>query len=293
MDKKKMNKNKKWVFAVIGIAVVVFIGSRILAPKDMVYETVEAKTEDVITWYSFSGNIEANNREIVLSERPFTVGEIYVSEGDMVEVGTVLLESDGENDPEASIEGEVSEIFVKESESITPGMKLMSIVDYMDLEVSVKVDEFELDAVTEGKEVMVRVNALDNEYSGKVESISKEGTVINGVTYFIAVVKLDYDASLKVGMSAEVTLLKEEAIGVITLPMTAIGFYDDNSPYVLKMDSDGAAVKSPITTGIHDGTLVEIKEGVKDGESILLSEPEEVGGFGIGGGRPDFAGGDE
>lgn len=260
----------------------------------MTYETVEAKTGDVITWYSFAGNIEANNREIILSDSPFTVGEIFVTEEEMVEAGTVLLESGGGDDPEAGIEGEVAEIFVKENETVSPGTKLMSIVDYKDLEVSVKVDEFELDAVTVGKEVTVRVNALDKEFGGTVLSLSKEGTVLNGVTYFMAVVQLDFDESLKVGMSAEVTLLKDEAKGAVTLPMSAIQFNDDNTPYVLKMGSEGKAVKSPITTGIHDGTLVEITEGVDSGESILLGEIVEAGGFGFGGGMGrDLPGGEE
>jgi len=284
LEKRKKNKNRKWIFILAGAAIVLFAGSRLLAPKPVVYDTVEAETGDVITWYSFAGNIEANNREIVLSDSPFTVGEIFVTEGELVEAGTVLLESAAGDDPEAGIAGEVAEILVKENETVSPGTKLMSIVDYSDLEVSVKVDEFELGAVTAGKDVTVRVNALDKEFSGTVESLSKEGTVLNGVTYFMAVVQLDYDESLKVGMSAEVTLLKDEVKGAVTLPMSAIQFNEDNTPYVLKMGSEGIAEKSAITTGIHDGTVVEITEGVDAGESILLGKIAETGGFGFGGG---------
>ncbi|MFH5836274.1 HlyD family efflux transporter periplasmic adaptor subunit [Proteiniclasticum sp. C24MP] len=245
MDKnrKKNKKNKKWIAALVGTAVVLFVGSRIIAPKPVAYEAVEAKTEDIITWYSFAGNIEANSREVLLSDSPFTVGEIYVEVGDLVEEGTELLESGSEENPKSGIEGEITEVFVKENESVSPGTKLVSIVDYSALEVVVKVDEFELDAVTEGKEVVVRVNALNKDYKGTVESLSKEGTVMNGVTYFMAVVQLDYDDALKVGMSTEVTLLKEEVKGAVTLPMTAIKFHDDNTPYVLKMGPEGTTVK--------------------------------------------------
>lgn len=284
MEKRKKSRNMKWVVIVGGIAVAVFAGSRLLAPKPVVHDTVLVASGDIITYYSFAGNIEANHREIVLSDRPFTVEEILVAVEDQVEVGTVLLESGEGDDPEAGIQGEVSEVFVKENESVSPGTKLMSIVDYSDLEVSVKVDEYELDAVTKGKGVVVRVNALEKEFSGKIESISKEGTVLNGVTYFMAVVQLDYDEALKIGMSAEVTLMKDEVKGAITLPMSAIQFNEDNTPYVLMMGSEGAAVKSAITTGIHDGTTVEITEGVKVGDTVLLEAMEVPGGFGFGGG---------
>lgn len=294
MEKRKKKRNRKWVFALIGLGLVLFIGSRILAPKPMVYDSVEAKTEDVITFYSFAGNIEANKREVLLSDSPFTVGEIHVEVGELIEAGAEILESGKEENPRSGIAGEVTEVFVQENESVSPGTKLVSIVDYSDLEVVVKVDEFELGAVIEGKEVTVRVNALDQEFRGTVESLSKEGTVMNGVTYFMAVVQLDYDDALKVGMSAEVTLLKDEAKDVVTLPMSAIQFNEDNTPYVLKRDSEGSAVKEDIVTGIHDGTRVEIIEGVEAGESILLGETAEAGGFGIGGGlRQNLPGGEE
>jgi HlyD family secretion protein len=116
---------------------------------------------------------------------------------------------------------------------------------------------------------------------------------MNGVTYFMAVVKLEDDDALKVGMSTEVTLLKEEVKGAVTLPMTAIRFHDDNTPYVLKKGTEGIAVEVDITTGIHDGTRVEIIEGVQVGESILLEETGQTSGFGIGGGlRQELPGGE-
>ena len=293
MEKKKKKSKKKWIITLVGIAVVLFIGSRILVPKPMSYESVEGKSEDITTWYSFSGNIEANNREVLFADSPFTVAEILVEAGDLVEAGTELLEIESGENPASEMSGEITEVFVEENESVSPGTKLISIVDYSDLEVVVKVDEFELDAVTEGKEVVVRVNALDKEYSGTVESLSKEGTVMNGVTYFMAVVKLEDDDALKVGMSTEVTLLKEEVKGAVTLPMTAIRFHDDNTPYVLKKGTEGIAVEVDITTGIHDGTRVEIIEGVQVGESILLEETGQTSGFGIGGGlRQELPGGE-
>ena len=267
-----------------GAAIVVFAGSRLLAPKPLTFESVLAESKDITTWYSFAGNIEANSRETILSERSATIDDIYVTEGELVKEGKDLLNPSSGVNPEAGMDGEVAEIYVEENQIVSPGAKLMMIVDYTDLSVSVKVDEYELAAVTAGKEVKVSVSAIGREFTGVVESISKEGSIINGVTYFLAVVQLQYDESLKVGMSAEVTLLKDEAKNVVTLPMAAIQFNDDNTAYVLKEGAEGIAIKSPITTGINDGKLVEILSGVNEDERILLGEPTEAAGFGLGSG---------
>ena len=64
--------------------------------------------------------------------------------------------------------------------------------------------------------------------------MSKEGQIVNGVTFFTATIDLEKDDSVKIGMSAEVKLVNSNATGVVTLPMKAIQFDDNNSPYVLK-----------------------------------------------------------
>lgn len=275
---------RNWVLVIAGLAVVGFVGNTLLSQKTVPYESVRAKTSDITTWYSFAGNIEANNRETILSQRSATIDEIFVAEGELVAKGKDLLNPSSGDNPEAGMDGEVAEIFVEENETVSPGTKLMTLVDYTDLEVSVKVDEYELAAVTPGKEVQVRISAIDQVFPGVVERIAKEGTIQNGVTYFLAVVKLEYQEALKVGMSAEVTLLKNEVKNAITLPMTAIQFNEDNTAYVYKKNAEGLPAKSPIETGINDGTTVEILGGVTVDEEILLGVNPTTGSFGFGGG---------
>ena len=54
--------------------------------------------------------------------------------------------------------------------------------------------------------------------------------------------------------------------------MKAIQFDDNNNPYVLKKGEKNAAVKTEITTGINDGTTVEVKSGVSSEETILYTK---------------------
>ncbi|MPM50847.1 hypothetical protein SDC9_97593 [bioreactor metagenome] len=146
-------------------------------------------------------------------------------------------------------------------------------------------------ALAKGKETAVNIGALDKEIKGTISSISKEGQITNGVTYFMATIDLEKDESIKIGMSAEVTLLNSSAAGVVTLPMTVIQFDENNKPFVLKKDENGAPVKTEITTGINDGTIVEIKSGVKAGETILYQKvAATTQGMGFTGGDANTSG---
>ena len=289
MIKKKKSKMKKWIVIVAVVAIGAFFGNKLLTPKPLSYESVMAKSGDIATYYAFSGNIEAKNREIIIASRAAQIDEILVEKGELIEEGKDVINPSLGSNIEAGMDGEVAQILVEENDQVTPGTKLMEIVDYVNLMVSVKVDEFDLDAVQVGDEVLVKVTSLNKEIKGTISSISKEGQIISGVTYFIAEVDLEVDDTLKVGMSTEITLLAKESLGVVTLPMEAISFESDNTPYVLKPAADGAVVKEAITTGISDGMKVEILSGVTKDETVLYPKAAAMG---FGPGMGDRIGGD-
>ncbi|MHB8128309.1 MAG: efflux RND transporter periplasmic adaptor subunit [Mobilitalea sp.] len=286
MRSKKRSKIKKWITISIVIIVVVGLGAAFLMrPTPTRYESVAAETGDITTYYSFSGNIATKNRQTVISEKVMQISEIVMSEGDKVEEGDVLMKSTTGDEIVAKISGEIVNLNVEENAQVMTGIKLLEIVDYSDLEISVKVDEYDISAIEVGKETSVTIGAIDKELTGTISSISKEGQVLNGITFFIATIDLEPDDSLRVGMSAEVKLTSNQAIGVVTLPMTTIQFDENNNPYVLKKDENGTIVNTEITTGINDSSTVEVTSGVTNAEDIYYpSTTAAAGGFGFGAG---------
>lgn len=158
---------------------------------------------------------------------------------------------------------------MKENAQVMAGAKLLEIVVYDNLEVNVKVDEYDIAALEKGKVTTVKIGAIDKEIKETVSSMSKEGQVVNDVAYFIATIDLEKDSSLKIGMSAEVKLVSKKVEGVVTVPMSAIQFDNNNKPFIFRKGEKGEAIKTDVTTGINDGTTVEINFGVSSGETIL------------------------
>src|SRR5699024_4653938 len=69
----------------------------ILKPKEEKFEEETAKTQDITTYYSFSGNIEAKDSQIVVSTTMLPIKKLYVKEGDFVKKGDVLFVLDDSN----------------------------------------------------------------------------------------------------------------------------------------------------------------------------------------------------
>lgn len=270
--KKKAKVRKLLIWGIIAIAVTASATVYLLRPKPLSYDSAVAQKGDITTNYTFSGNIEAKNRQAVVAERIIQVSKIYFLEGEKVKAGDVLIGTTTGEKIKAKINGEVANLEVDEGSQVMAGTKLMDIVDYDNLQIGIKVDEYDLPAVKPGKAATVRIEAIQKDLQGTVRSIAKEGSVVNGVTFFTAVIDPKKDQSLKIGMTADVTILNQKAGGVVTLPMTAIQFDANNKPYVLKMGANKAMVQTMITTGINNGQKAEIKQGVTEGETVYYAK---------------------
>lgn len=277
MDKRRKKNHKTLtIIGIIAVALTALISYFAMRPADLSYEKVKTQTGNIITYYSFSGNVTSKNRQTVLSERMMQISKIYIEKGEEVKEGDVLLETTTGDKLKSKIDGEVALINVEENKQVAPGMLLVEIVDYNNLEVVFKADEFDVGALETGKEAVIYIPAAKKKFKGEIHDISKEGQIANGVTFYMATVDIEQDGNIRNGMSAEVKLLSNKAENVVIIPMNVIQFDEQNQPYVLKNGSKNSVIKQKITTGINDGTFVEIKDGVASGEEVLYKNDLEL-----------------
>lgn len=170
----------------------------------------------------------------------------------------------------AEVDGEVSDIHVVENESIVMGKPIMDIVNFNNLEIVLKVDEYDLASISLGKDAEVTISSIGENVKGKVTDISKQATVVNGVSYFETIVSLEKNENLRVGLTAEVEIIKESAVNATVISMKALQFDENNLPYVYYRDASGKVVTKQVKVGINDGIIVEITEGIEAGETILV-----------------------
>lgn len=271
---KKANV-KKIVTTVIVIGIVGLVGTPIITSKQGLerdYKLAEVSVRDLETNYSFTGNISSKKTQNVISTNVAKIEEIEVSEGDKVEKDDVLFITTDGTKIKSSINGTVNKIFVDEDEQVMSGTILCEVVDFENLELIIKIDEYDIDSIVTDKEMDVFVNAIDTEVSGKVSKVSNTAIIQNGVAYFEGVVSLEKIEDIKVGMSAEASIIKEKKEGALVLEAEAITFNDENEATVLIENSSGEKVEKVVKVGMSDGVYIEILEGLSLNDVVYYQE---------------------
>ncbi len=111
----------------------------------------------------------------------------------------------------------------------------------------------------------------DKSYEGKVSSISPNPIVDQSgiVTYKVSVLLNVPDENIKNGMTASVAFIAQQVKGVVTIPVEAV-VRANGAPSVEVQASDGSTGWVKVKTGLTNGKIVEIKEGLKAGDKVLI-----------------------
>lgn len=266
--KKKTKKILIWVvvIALIAIAALYAMGQR----QQVNYDEETARTLDIETFYTFSGNVEADSFKVVAATTRGTVKEWKFEEGDKVEEDDAVMAPKSGAQLKSPMDGTISDIYVDEDETYTPGEALFRVADYDHPLVRIKVDEYDVSAISKGMTVDVKVQATGDTLTGTVRRIAQEATVANDLAYYEVIVDLPQDGNLVMGLTCEVIVPRESVQNATTVSMKAIQYDDNGKPFVYCYNRNNEIVEQTVLLGINDGTIVEIKDGIRTGEVVLV-----------------------
>lgn len=143
-----------------------------------------------------------------------------------------------------------------------------------DVSIVLPVSETDLASLAEGQTVKVKLGADEERvYDGVISNINEVGTYGATGSKFTVTVRVPNDGSIKLGMSANLSITVAEASDVLTVPVSAVnGAGDDKFVNVYDAET-GETAPVPVTTGITDGITVEVSgEGLHEGDSVVLNE---------------------
>ncbi|MDO4285849.1 MAG: efflux RND transporter periplasmic adaptor subunit [Eubacteriales bacterium] len=172
----------------------------------------------------------------------------------------------------SSYNGVVSSVSVAAGDTLQTGTALITVNDYDDVTVTVSVSEDDISSIAEGDSVNIMIDAYpDGDFSGTVNDIgdSSYNSSTGETTYEVEVLISGANESLYNGMTTEVTFVTKETREVLYVSNRAITRRDGRS-YVKMYDENGDVTEREVTTGFSDGTNVEIKEGLSEGDTVLI-----------------------
>ena len=268
---RKSRKVWKWVIGILVVLAVAAVVMLSLLQRSTPQYTEEiAKTQDIITYYTFSGNLEPGDAQVVVARSRGTVKELLKDEGDTVADEEAVIQPKSGSKIESTMAGTISDMYVKADDDYTPGTELFRVADYAHPLLKIKVDEYDISALQKGMEVTVTVQATGKTLTGSITRIAQEATVVNDIAYYEVEISVPQDGSLVMGLTCEVSVLRESALNATTVSMDAIQYDESNKPYVYCYSRGNEVVRQSVLLGINNGVLVEVRDGVKSGETILL-----------------------
>jgi HlyD family secretion protein len=170
----------------------------------------------------------------------------------------------------------------------TPTLFLIA-QDLTKMQVDSNVSESDIGYVRSGQKATFRVDAFpDRDFAGTVTQVRQAPiTVQNVVTYDVVVSVENPELLLKPGMTANVNVITASKGNVVRVPIDALRFAPPGQPPADSAAVDGAPGRQTrvwvlasrkvapvtITTGLSDGTWVEVAEGdVQAGDRVVTDE---------------------
>lgn len=185
-------------------------------------------------------------------------------------------------DPRQRMYGGGMNMELKVGGKIHPHHPLMTIPDLSFYKVNLQVNEGDVNKVAAGLKVQIRPEAIPNtNFTGKVTKVSRVSgqqqwwAASDGGSKFDVEIEMDgTDARLRPGMKCKSEILIEEVTGVVYVPIDSI-FEKDGKTFVYVVAS--APQQREVKPGRANQDVIEILEGLKEGEKVTLYDPSRAG----------------
>lgn len=178
------------------------------------------------------------------------------------------------------IDGVVLSRAVDEGQTVASGFSTPTLFtianDLTQMRVIANVDEADIGAVKDGQRVEFQVDAYpEDTFAGTVTQVRLQATTTsNVVTYQVVIDAPNPDLKLMPGLTANITIYTLEKEGVLAVPVRALRFTPENEKYQentvwLQKKPGEALVPVQVTTGLTDGVMTEITEGLSAGDMVV------------------------
>ena len=278
-EKKKRGKKRKLVRRIIlALILVVILGGAawlgIMSLRQeytVTYDEYSATTGTISNALSFSGSLQARSNVTYTASSPATVRAVYVTREQNVKAGDALMRLSSGQTVEAEFDGRINQLYVAEGDKVSSGANLVQVVDFEHLQVSVRVDEYDISSVHAGDQCRVSTVATENTFTTTIDSINYVSSSTGSVAYYTATAYVDVAEGIYPGMQVTVTIPKEEAADVVILREAALSFDLNNQAFVYTMNESGELETTYVKTGVSNGNYVEIRDGLKSGDTVYVA----------------------
>ncbi|MCP3992752.1 MAG: hypothetical protein GY724_27035 [Actinomycetia bacterium] len=163
------------------------------------------------------------------------------------------------------------EVHIELGDTVSPSQPLVSFVE-SELAVTIGVDPTDRSRLDIGLPATITVTASDIEASGSISDLADAPEVDGqGVERYPGEVAIDGQLDLVEGAAVRVEVVLAEVIDALVVPVASVSLDGVGEAEVRVLAPDGTIERIPVVTGLTEGALVEVVEGL-DGSELVVVE---------------------
>lgn len=166
-----------------------------------------------------------------------------------------------------------SGVKIEEGATVRESQTILRLPDLSNMQVKMTVHESKVERLKVGMPANVKIS--DREFQGKIISIANQpepGSWMSAnLKEYATIVKIDGEAEgLKPAMTAEVEVLIADLTDVLTVPVSCV--VEQGGKFnAWVVNGPGKFERRPLTVGLTNDRVFEIKDGLKEGDVVLLN----------------------
>jgi HlyD family secretion protein len=160
-------------------------------------------------------------------------------------------------------------------EMASAGSPLLNVMDISNVVARVNVPQSQVTEVKVGQSAALTVTGSNEKLDGTVSVVSP-ATDPNTTTVQVWVTAANPGEKFKPGAAVHAAILTETIKGAVLVPAAAILPGEEGGTAVLTVSPDSVAHLRPVDAGVHYGDKVQILNGVRPGEEVVVA-----GGLGV------------
>ncbi|WP_299212858.1 efflux RND transporter periplasmic adaptor subunit [uncultured Dokdonia sp.] len=182
----------------------------------------------------------------------------------------------------APFSGIIDEVITDQGSVVAPGQPIFRIVNLSDMFVTSEIPESYLTSVVPGKKVLVTLPVIGKTITSQIR---QTGNYINpsNRSFTVEVDVPNKDGLVKPNLTARLSINDYTAENAILIPLSVINENSDGDQYVYiafaKADSARekiVAKRQIIKTGKTQGDFIEVIEGLKNGDQVIVEGARSV-----------------
>ena len=142
--------------------------------------------------------------------------------------------------------------------------------------LDINIDEMDINMLSPGQAAQITVDAIHGrEFEGEIIRIANTKTNETSITggnssaKYTVRISMPWDEQMKFGMTASASITADTHDNAVLVPVDAVMVLDGKDVVYTSFDGEGNLTEPvQVTTGLSDGTMVEITEGLKAGDTI-------------------------